>query len=486
MRKPDAAKLTPVILCGGVGSRLWPLSRSHVPKQFMALASDRTLLQDTVLRVANTDLYNAPIVICGEDHRFLAAEQLQQVEVKPAALILEPVARGTAPAIALAALKSMQSDNSDLIAVMPADHVIARDEGLHAAMVTAASAARDGRIATFGIKPTQPVTGYGYITAGRPIDGLAQCFEIERFIEKPESEIAAALIESGQSYWNAGIFVGYPEVFLAELETQRPEIVQICRNAVRNGEVDLDFFRPQAVHFQDLHPISIDHAIMEHTNIGAVVPVQMEWSDVGTWMALWDLIDKDAAGNVLRGPVHALATTGCYLRSEGPLLATIGIDDLVVVADSDAVLVARCDQAQRVKEMCDALKKSNRPEVDLHPIVHRPWGSYESVDSGDGFQVKRIIVKPHAKLSLQKHRYRAEHWVVVRGEALVTRGSETFRLFANQSTYIPVGEIHRLENDSAEPLHLIEVQSGPYLGEDDIIRLDDSYGRMKKTTSPQE
>lgn len=483
MKKPDAARLTPVILCGGVGSRLWPLSRAHVPKQFMAVASDRTLLQDTALRVANPDLYEAPIVICGEEHRFLAAEQLRQVGVKPAALILEPVGRGTAPAVALAALKCLQIGGAGLIAVMPADHVIAGNESFHAAMVTAAKAARDGRIVTFGIRPNQPVTGYGYITAGRPIDAAAQCFEIEKFVEKPEREVAAALIESGRNYWNAGIFVGHPEVFLAELEGRHPEIVQACRAAMENGGVDLDFFRLEAGTFQRLPTASIDHAVMEHTKIGVVVPVEMEWSDVGSWLALWELGDKDAAGTTVRGLVHQIRAAGCYLRSEGPLLAAIDVEGLVVVADSDAVLVTRLDHAQRVKDMFDALKQANRSEVNSHRMVYRPWGSYESVDSGDGFQVKRIIVNPHAKLSLQRHQYRAEHWVVVRGEALVTRGKETFRLSANQSTYIPVGEIHRLENGGAEPLHLIEVQSGTYLGEDDIIRLDDSYGRTERNAS---
>lgn len=486
MKNADAARLTPVVLCGGVGSRLWPLSRSHVPKQFMALASHRTLLQETVTRVTNPDLYNAPIIVCGEDHRFLAAEQLRQIGVKPAALILEPVGRGTAPAIALAALKTMQDGNTSLIAVMPADQVIAPDESLHAAIVTASDAARDGRIVTFGIKPSHPATGYGYITAGRPIGERPHCFEIEKFIEKPESEVATALIESGRSYWNAGIFIGNPEVFLAELETQHSEMVQVCREAITNGEDDLDFYRPQVGDFQNLRTISIDHAVMEHTKIGAVVPVEMEWSDIGTWTALWELIEKDAVGNAVRGPVYQLNTEGCYLRSEGPLLAAIGIEDLIVVADSDAVLVARRDNAQRVKDMFDALKKANRPEVNVHRTVYRPWGSYESVVSGDGFQVKRIVVKPHGKLSLQKHRHRAEHWVVVRGEALVTRGKAIFRLSANESTYIPVGEIHRLENDSAEPLHLIEVQSGSYLGEDDIIRLEDSYGRREQSSSLQE
>jgi mannose-1-phosphate guanylyltransferase/mannose-6-phosphate isomerase len=484
MSGPDA-KITPVILCGGVGSRLWPLSRSHVPKQFLALASDHTMLQDTALRVANPDLYAAPIIVCGEEHRFLAAEQLRQINVKPAAIILEAVGRGTAPAIALALLKVIQDRNAGLVAIMPADHVIAREDSFHAAMAAAARAARTGRIVTLGIEPRQPVTGYGYITAGRPLDGLSQCFEIERFIEKPESEVAATLISKGHSYWNAGVFIAQADVFLAEIGMQRPEIVDVCRDAVTNGKDDLDFYRPRADRFHDLSPISIDHGVMEHTKIGAVVPTDIEWSDVGSWMALWELVDKDKAGNAMRGPVHQIRSEGCYLRSEGPLLAAIDVENLVVIADSDAVLVASRDRSQQIKDMFEALKKTNRSEVNFHRTVYRPWGSYESLASGDGFQVKRIIVKPDAKLSLQKHRHRAEHWVVVRGEALVTRGTEVFRLRADQSTYIPVGEIHRLENDGAEPLHLIEVQSGSYLGEDDIIRLEDSYGRQEQPGAPR-
>ena len=479
MGNSEAAKITPVVLCGGVGSRLWPLSRAHVPKQFLPLVSDRTMLQDTVLRITDPELYNAPIIVCGEEHRFLAAEQLRQINVKPTALILEPAGRGTAPAIALAALKSLQNQNVGLLAILPADHVVAREENFRAAMIMAASVANTGRIVTFGIKPQRPVTGYGYVTAGQALHGLPQCFEIKQFIEKPESEIAAALISGGQSYWNAGMFIAESNVLLAEIEKQQPEIAAVCRDAVCKGRDDLDFFRVHGERFRELPSISFDHGIMEHTQIGAVVPVDMEWSDVGSWMALWELVDKDEAGNAMRGPVHQIRSEGCYLRSEGPLLAAIDVEDLVVVADSDAVLVASRNQSQRIREMFDALKKANRPEVILHRTVYRPWGSYDSVDSGENFQVKRIIVKPHAKLSLQKHQHRAEHWVVVRGEALVTRGGETFRLQSNQSTYIPVGEIHRLENDGPEPLHLIEVQSGAYLGEDDIIRLEDSYGRQE-------
>lgn len=479
MWKPEAAKITPVVLCGGVGSRLWPLSRAYVPKQFLPLVSERTMLQDTVLRLADPDLYNAPIIVCGEEHRFLAAEQLREINVKPAALILEPAGRGTAPAITLAVLKSIQNHDASLLAIVPADHVIARDESLRAAMIMAAGIAKEGRIVTFGIKPQRPVTGYGYITIGQALHGLTQCFEIKQFIEKPESEVATALISGGQSYWNAGMFVAQADVLLAEIENQRPEIAAACRDAICKGRDDLDFFRVHGERFRELPSISFDHGVMEHTQIGAVVPVDLEWSDIGSWMALWELVDKDEAGNAMRGPVHQIRSEGCYLRSEGPLLAAIDVEDLVVVADSDAVLVASRNHSQRIKDMFDALKKAHRPEVDLHRTVYRPWGSYESVASGESFQVKRIIVKPHAKLSLQKHQHRAEHWVVVRGEALVTRGKETFRLQSNRSTYIPVGEIHRLENEGPEPLHLIEVQSGSYLGEDDIIRLEDSYGRQE-------
>lgn len=441
------------------------------------------MLQDTLLRVADSNLYAAPIIVCGEDHRFLAAEQLRQVGIKPASLILEPEGRGTAPAIALALLKSIQDRSDSLVAVMPADHVIAREANLHAAMITAARAARAGRIVTLGIRPSRPATGYGYITVGGQLDGLGDCFEFERFLEKPELEVAEGLIANGRSYWNAGMFIARADTFFAEIEALRPDIAGACRDAVAGGKDDLDFYRPQADRFLSAASISIDHSIMEHTRIGAVVPVDMEWSDVGSWLALWEFVDKDSNGNAVRGPVHQIRTEGCYLRSEGPLLAAVDVENLVVIADADAVLVAPRERSQQVRDMYDALKKANRSEVNSHRIVYRPWGSYESVDAGDGFQVKRIIVKPNAKLSLQKHRHRAEHWVVVRGEAVVTRGAEVFRLQANQSTYIPVGEVHRLENDGTEALHLIEVQSGSYLGEDDIIRLEDTYGRQDKRTS---
>jgi mannose-1-phosphate guanylyltransferase/mannose-6-phosphate isomerase len=477
MKNPGSGRLTPVILCGGVGSRLWPLSRSHVPKQFISLISHRTMLQETVLRVSDPEIYNPPIVVCGEHHRFLAAEQLRQLEIKPSALIIEPAGRGTAAAIALGAFQAMQSSDPTPIIVLPADQAIAEGGYPIEAIATALAAAQQGRIVTLGIKPDHPATGYGYITVGEAIQDAGNCFEIEKFIEKPEKALAIALVEDGQSLWNAGVFIAYSEVLLAELEVHSPAIVRACKSAISHGGADLDFFRPSPAGFDQLPAISIDYAVMEHTQIGAVVPIDVKWSDVGSWMALWQLLDKDDAMNAVRGPVHSIDSKGCLLRSEGPLLATIGVEDLIVVADTDAILVAKREDAQRVREMFDALKRANRPEVDTHRTVLRPWGSYASVEAGDGFQVKRIVVKPHEKLSLQKHQHRAEHWVVVRGEALVTRGKETFRLLANQSTYIPMGEVHRLENDTSEPLHLIEVQSGSYLGEDDIIRIEDNYGR---------
>ena len=475
-RATEAAPLTPVILCGGVGGRLWPVSRAHAPKQFMPLTSDRTMLQETLLRIADPSFYNPPIVVCGDEHRFLAAEQIRQLGVTPAAVILEPVGRSTAPAIALAALKAAQAGKSSIIVIMPADHLILDGDALTAAIKTAAVAARDGRIVTLGIKPTYPATGYGYISAGQALDA-PDCFAIERFLEKPNLERAKALVEERRHYWNAGIFIGYPEVFIAELEAQCPDVVEVCKDAIARGSADLDFYRPFPAEFAKLRSISIDHAIMEKTAIGAVVPVEMGWSDIGSWGALWDLLEKDSDGNGLRGPVHVLDTRRCYLRSEGPLLAALGLEDLIVIADVDAVLVAKRSDGERIKVLLQMMKAAKRQEVDVHRIVYRPWGSYEPVVGGDGFQVKRIIVKPHAKLSLQRHQHRAEHWVVVRGEALVTRGSDTFRLSANQSTYIPLGEVHRLENDCSEPLHVIEVQSGSYLGEDDIVRLEDNYGR---------
>jgi mannose-1-phosphate guanylyltransferase / mannose-6-phosphate isomerase len=476
-RDHDAISLTPVVLCGGSGGRLWPFSRSHAPKQFMTLASERTLLQDTLLRVANPAHYKPPIIICGEDHRFLAAEQVRQLGISAGAIVLEPAGRGTAPAIALGALKSMQNGSASAMVIMPADHVIIDDQKFRSGIMAAADAAREGRIVTLGIKPDHPATGYGYITAGHQVDGVAGCFEIDKFIEKPALNVATQLVSEGRHYWNAGIFVGYPQVFIAELEARYPEIVEVCRKAVEQGTNDLDFYRLYTEGFESLKTISIDHAIMETTLIGAVVPVDIGWSDLGSWASLWQMADKDVASNGIRGSVHYLDTQGCYLRSDGPLLATIGIRDLIVVADADAVLVANRGEAERVKELVELMKSAKRSEVDVHRIIYRPWGSYESVVAGEGFQVKRLIVKPQAKLSLQRHRHRAEHWVVVRGEALVTRGTETFRLSTNQSTYIPIGEVHRLENDRAEPLHLIEVQTGSYLGEDDIVRLDDSYGR---------
>lgn len=473
-------RLTPVILSGGVGSRLWPLSRSHVPKQFVSLTSELSLLQDTARRFSHPDHYNPPIIVCGEDHRFLAAEQFRQIGVKPDALIIEPAARGTAPAIALAALKVLQSGDTSPIIVSPADHALGVTGYPRHAIETAIAAAGDRRIVTFGIKPTSPATGYGYITAHDPIGETPACLRVERFVEKPDKGRAVELIRSGTNYWNAGVLVAYPEVILAELEARHPDIVRECRDAVASAVVDLDFFRPCSGGFNALKPISIDHAVMEHTRIAATVPIDVAWSDVGTWTALWELLDKDAEMNVVRGPVQTVDTRGSLLRSQGPLLATIGIEDMIVIVDTDAVLVARRKDGERIREIVEALDKSGRQEVKMHREVLRPWGRYMSVDAGEGFQVKRIVVNPRQRLSLQKHKHRAEHWIVVRGEALVRRGDETFRLLANQSTYIPMGEVHRLENDTSEPLFLIEVQSGAYLGEDDIVRIEDSYGRLGK------
>ena len=471
-------KLTPVILSGGSGSRLWPLSRSQVPKQFVSLTSDLTLLQETALRFSDDGYYRPPIVVCGEDHRFLAAEQLRQVGVTPEALIIEPAARGTAPAIALAALRAGQAVDPSPIIVSPADHVLGAGGYPRQAIEAAITAARDGNIVTFGIKPRFPATGYGYITADREMKDGTQYLRVKNFVEKPDRAVAAELIRSGTSYWNAGVFVAYPDVILAELEARHPDIVRECRTAIGNAISDLDFCRPRSEGFARLEPISIDYAIMEHTQIAATVPVDVTWSDIGSWTALWELLGKDDAMNVVRGPVQIVDTKGSLLRSEGPLLATIGVEDLIVIADSDVVLVAKRQEGERVREIVDTLAKSGRAETKMRREVLRPWGSYTCVDAGDGFQVKRIVVKPQQKLSLQRHKHRAEHWIVVRGEALVRRGSETFRLLANQSTHIPIGEVHRLENDTSEPLYLIEVQSGTYLGEDDIVRLEDSYGRQ--------
>ena len=464
--------LTPVVLCGGSGTRLWPLSRSHLPKQFLPLVSERTMLQETVMRLQGLDGAGAPIAIANEEHRFLVAEQLREISRPAQALVLEPAGRGTAAAAAAAALIVPQKDA--LMLVMPADHAIGNLPRFHAAIRTAANYAAQGAFVVFGVAPSRPHTGYGYIKQGTPRDDV---FVVDRFVEKPNLETAEAFLAAGGYLWNSGIFVFRADRYLAELERYRPDVAKALREAMRGAQRDADFIRPQREAFLAAPEDSIDRAVMEKTRDAVVVPARFEWSDVGSWSALWDLGQKDARGNVSQGDVLAHDSQGCYLRSDGRLVAAVGIENLVVIETSDALLVSTRERADDVRIAVEQLKKVKRTESAIHRRVYRPWGYYESIDAGDGFQVKRLMIKPGARLSLQRHRHRSEHWVVVSGEAKVTRETEVMHLGANQSTYIPTGAKHRLENPGVAPLYVIEVQSGAYLGEDDIERFADDYRR---------
>jgi len=466
----------PVILSGGSGSRLWPLSRSLFPKQLLALAGERSLIQDTVLRTEGAG-FAPPLVICNTEHRFLIAEQLRETNVSPQAIILEPVGRNTAPAAAIAALMIAEKDPDGLLLLMPADHIVRNRTAFLEAVSRAAKCAQQDRLVTFGITPDSPETGYGYIRRGQPLKGLDGGFQVERFVEKPDAATAAGYVASGDYDWNSGLFLFKASLLLAELERLEPELLVQCREALAKGVKDLDFFRLEQASFAKAKAISIDYAVMERTNKAAVVPVEMGWSDIGSWEALWTTASRDASGNATRGDVLHHGVRNSYLRSEGPLVAAVGVEDMVVVATQDAVLVSHKSASQDVKRIVEQLERSGRELHTTHRKVFRPWGSYEGIDNGDNFQVKHIIVNPGAKLSLQMHHKRAEHWIVVSGTAMVTCGDKVFPLKENQSTYIPLGEKHRLENIGQEPLHLIEVQSGSYLGEDDIVRFEDTYGR---------
>jgi mannose-1-phosphate guanylyltransferase/mannose-6-phosphate isomerase len=467
--------LVPVILCGGSGSRLWPMSRRLLPKQFLPLVGERTLFQDTALRTRGVAGAGAPIVVTNSEQRFLAADQLAEIGVEARALLLEPAGRNTAPAVAAAALHVAREDPAALLLVQPSDHVIADLAAFRAAVAEAAAAAREGYLVTFGMPPTGPASGYGYIEAGEPISGST--FRIRRFIEKPSVEKAKALLAQGGYYWNSGMFVFQAKRYLEELGRLNPAMLEAVRAALERATRDLGFLRLDKDAFAACPADSVDYAVMERTAAGAVVRAAMGWSDVGSWSALWEVGAKDSARNVARGDVELRDASGCYVHANGRHVSVLGAKDLVVVETDDAVLVAARDRAQEVKEVVENLDRANRSEHVSHTRVHRPWGYYESVDAGPGFQVKRLMIKPGHKLSLQMHRQRAEHWVVVAGTARVTRGEEVFDLQRNQSTYIPLGAKHRLENAGAEPLLIVEVQSGTYLGEDDIVRLEDSYNR---------
>jgi mannose-1-phosphate guanylyltransferase/mannose-1-phosphate guanylyltransferase/mannose-6-phosphate isomerase len=469
----------PVVLSGGVGTRLWPLSRALYPKQLLRLTSDTTMLQDTVARFTDTGLFTPPLVICNDEHRFIVAEQLREIGVSPQAIVLEPEGRNTAPAAAVAAIMLEAQDADALLLLLPSDHTIADVEGFHAAARTAAQAAREQALVTFGMAPHRPETGYGYIRAGEDWAGVAGCHQVERFVEKPESTAAEAMLKEGGWLWNSGMFLFSARAYLEELDRHSPSMVSACRAAVEQGAQDLDFFRLDARAFAKSPVDSIDYAVMEKTKSAAVVPASVGWSDVGSWSALWEIGDKDEHGNVLKGEVLAQDTGNSYIRAEKQLVAVLGVSSMVIVATEDAVLVAPMERAQDVKRIVERLKHEGSQQHISHVKVLRPWGSYQGLDAGDRFQVKHLNVKPGAKLSLQKHNKRAEHWVVVRGTARVTRGEEVFDLQPNESTYIPLGTVHRLENPGSEPLSVIEIQSGEYLGEDDIVRLDDIYGRSE-------
>jgi len=466
----------PIILSGGTGSRLWPLSRSLFPKQLLALAGERSLIQDTALRTAGP-AFAAPLIICNTEHRFLIAEQMREAGIAPQAIVLEPVGRNTAPAAAIAALMVAAAEPDALILLMPADHIVRNRASFLNAVERAVPAARKNHLVTFGITPDAPETGYGYIRRAAALPDMADCFAVARFVEKPDAATAAGYVASGDYDWNSGMFLFKANAFLGELERLEPELLFHCRDAVVRGHKDLDFFRLEAGSFAKAKSISIDYAVMERTDKAVVVPVEMGWSDIGSWEALWATATRDASGNATKGDVLQHGTRNSYLRSEGPLIAAVGIEDVVVVATQDAVLVSHKSASQDVKRIVEQLEQSGRELHTTHRKVYRPWGAYESIDNGDNFQVKHITVNPGAKLSLQMHHKRAEHWIVVSGIAQVTCGERVFSLKANESTYIPLGFKHRLENTGAEPLHLIEVQSGSYLGEDDIVRFEDTYGR---------
>jgi len=469
--------LIPVILSGGSGTRLWPLSRELFPKQLLPLVGDRTMLQETARRLEGVADVGPPVVVCNESHRFMVAEQLRALDVSPAAIILEPVGRNTAPAVAVAALVALHGkpDGDDpILLVLPADHVIRDVASFREAVAAGRVAAETGKLVTFGVVPDSPETGYGYIRRAR---GEGPAYPVAEFVEKPDHATAVRYVQSGEYFWNSGMFMFRASAYLAELEQQAPAMLAACKEAVAAASRDLDFTRLAAAAFAACPSDSIDYAVMEKTRLAVVVPLDAGWSDVGSWSALQDALPRDAAGNVIAGDVITEGTTGSYLHSTSRLIAAVGLTDHVVVETKDAVLVAPRDKVQDVKALVNQLKAQGRYETALHREVFRPWGSYDSIDNGDRFQVKRLVVKPGASLSLQLHHHRAEHWIVVKGTARITRGEETFLLGENESTFIPMGTKHRIDNPGKVMLHIIEVQSGSYLGEDDIVRFEDIYGR---------
>jgi len=470
-------KIYPVILSGGAGTRLWPLSRAVLPKQLLPLVADKTMLQDTALRVTNWPGLMAPLVVCGNDHRFMVAEQLREVGITPLGILLEPVGRNTAPAVAAAAHHLQQIDPDAVMLVLPADHVIENAQAFREAVERATRLVAAGKLATFGIVPKTPETGYGYIRRGEPVAECSDCYNVARFVEKPDAATAEGFVAEGTYYWNSGMFMFGAARYLQELEEHAPAIAAAANQAMHAAYRDLDFCRLDETAFSACPSDSIDYAVMEHTRDAAVVPADIGWNDVGSWSALWETQPKDVNGNAQRGDVYLDGVKNSLVRAESRIVAVVGLEDIVVVETQDAVLVTSKSQVQRVKQVVEHLKSKERTEHLHHTKVYRPWGHYEGIDAGDRFQVKRITVKPGEKLSLQMHHHRAEHWVVVSGTARVTCGDTVSLLSENESTYIPIGMNHRLENPGKLPLHIIEVQSGSYLGEDDIVRFEDIYKR---------
>ncbi|WP_175850362.1 mannose-1-phosphate guanylyltransferase/mannose-6-phosphate isomerase [Burkholderia cepacia] len=468
----------PVILCGGSGTRLWPMSRGGYPKQYLKLTGDQTLVQQTAIRLQHIPSAAAPIVVTNNEQRFLVAEQLRQVNITPSSIVLEPVGRNTAPAIAIAALLALHESPDALLLVLPSDHVILNEPAFIAAANEAATIAADQHLVTFGITPTEANTGFGYIRRGPAIADGKQVYKVDAFVEKPDAPTAERFLNDGNYFWNSGMFMLKASTYMEELHRHAPEIARHAELAFESAKRDNDFLRLDAEAFAACPNVSIDYAVMEKTERAAVVAAaDLGWNDIGSWSALADIANADDQGNALIGDIFTDSVKNSYIRAEHRMVAALGLDNIVVVETADAVLVAHRDKAQDVKKIVEWLNASGRHESVTHRRVVRPWGSYEGIDQGDRFQVKRIIVNPGAQLSLQMHHHRAEHWIVVKGTAMVTNGDKEIMLTENQSTYIPLGATHRLTNPGKIPLELIEVQSGAYLGEDDIVRFEDTYGR---------
>ena len=468
-------KIIPVILSGGSGTRLWPLSRKQYPKQYLPLVGDNTIFQETILRLNGIENLQDPIIICNVDHRFLVAEQCQQIDVTNPTILLEPIGRYTAPAIAAAALQSLKFLDNAVLLILSADHVIKDIDLFHSAINIGDKHAQNGKLVTLGVLPKNANTSFGYIKASNNYnDGV---YKVEEFVEKPDLETAKTYLEQGNYLWNSGMFMFKANTLIHELSTYSANIVKMVSLSVEKATQDLDFIRLDKQTFESSPSDSIDYALMEKSNNVVVVPLDAEWNDIGSWSALYDISSKNNSGNVISGDVIAQDTTNSYIKTDHNMIVTIGVDDLIVVSTPDATLISTKSKVHKVKQVVEELKKRGSHQEKLHRKVYRPWGWYDSVDKGDRFQVKRICVNPGASLSLQKHAYRAEHWIIVKGAALVTNGDKTELLVENQSTFIPVGTLHRLENPGELPLEMIEVQSGSYLGEDDIERFEDSYGR---------